>query len=214
VAKRKAKRGAFTSTALQPEPASTTGGQNRKNVPYLTLAGLSAAIPLLAIVGYVTWKVAFGEAAPGDQDKLIDKYVQARQSDPENAAKMVNTGKTPVGPVTEEEASRLQAGMFLNSPDLIIGKVLPGIPDGEGSQKKAAGYFTLVTEGSVSSSTLQVKTANGISNEQRHMTNPDLIVQIRDGKINPVRAELHAEISTLKDPDAFLQARRDKRQRR
>jgi hypothetical protein len=38
---------------------------------------------------------------------------------------------------------------------------------------------------------MDVQTPNGVERGQRQMTNPDVVVEVRGGKIYGVRAELH-----------------------
>ena len=63
-------------------------------------------------------------------------------------------------PVSEKVAEERQTDFFLRS-DLQIVDVLPGEPDGQGSQRRVKGRFTLVTKGNVSSPKLMVRGEGG-----------------------------------------------------
>ena len=49
----------------------------------------------------------------------------------------------------------------------------------------------LYTKGNVSAPTLDVKTETGMEAAQRTMANPDLVVEVRNGRIYGVAAHLH-----------------------
>jgi hypothetical protein len=87
----------------------------------------------------------------------------------------------PEGPISQEEAERFQADCFLRQ-NLHVRSI----------RIAPANRFVVVTKGNVSAPTLSVRTANGVDRIQRTMSNPDLIVEVRDGKIHGVRAELHS----------------------
>src|SRR5262249_51984305 len=94
-------------------------------------------------------------------------------------------GRQPVvpnAPVTEDEASRLQVDFFLREPIQVLA-VQP-------ADKSHPTIFRFVTRGNVAAPTIPILTARGVDRSQRTMTNPDLIVEVRDGKIYGLSAHL------------------------
>ena len=71
-------------------------------------------------------------------------------------------------------------------------EALPGEPDGNGKQRAAKGRYTILTKGPVSSPHLVVRDDKGVAKRgQLLMLDPDLVVEVRNGKICGVRSELH-----------------------
>jgi hypothetical protein len=133
------------------------------------------------------------EWAPASaEDRLIDAFVRGRRAGDRKALGLLGSPPVPAGPaVSEAEAEVLQADSFLRA-DLKIVEVWPGEPDGTGRQKPAPGLYTLVTKGANVSPPLAVRVGDKVvPPSQRFMTNPDLVVEVRGGKIYAVRAELH-----------------------
>ncbi len=93
-------------------------------------------------------------------------------------------GRAPVvpsAPASKAEADRLQTDFFLRQDIHIVGA----------GRDKATGALVLYTKGNVSAPTLEVKTPSGVETAQRTMSNPDLLVEVRDGRIYGVSARLH-----------------------
>jgi hypothetical protein len=55
-----------------------------------------------------------------------------------------------------------------------------------------AGRFVLATKGGAAGEPLQVRSGTKVDRVQRVVTNPELIVEVRDGKIYAVRARITA----------------------
>jgi hypothetical protein len=92
----------------------------------------------------------------------------------------------PTEPVSPEEADRLDAEFILRQPYRVL-EVRP-----HETPKGGPPRFLLVLKGAVTSERLQVRTPNGeIEPRQRALSNPEVIVEVRDGKIYGVRAQLH-----------------------
>ncbi len=93
--------------------------------------------------------------------------------------------------MSEQTASARQTDYFLRA-DLRILDVLPGEPDDKGRQRAAPGRFTLVTKGNASCAGLERPHGKGHRTAPPSlMVNPDLVVEVRDGKIHGLRAEMH-----------------------
>ncbi len=125
-----------------------------------------------------------GEAASHkvtDEELLCQRFAKLHNAgDPAAAGLLGRVPEVPGAPVTSEEAGRLQADFFLRQPIEVL-RVTPA----RGS------HFVLVTRGNVAAPTLEERTATGIERSQRTMSNPDLVVEVRDGRIYGVRAQLH-----------------------
>ena len=117
-----------------------------------------------------------------DTEKDLCKVFRDRKNagDPAADALLAPLPPQPEAPISQEEAARFQAACFLRQ-DISILFV----------HRDAKGRLVLVTKGSVSAPTLEVRTARGVDRVQRTMVNPDLIVEVRDGKIHGLRAEMH-----------------------
>src|SRR5205823_2138386 len=87
----------------------------------------------------------------------------------------------PAAPISQEEADRLQADFFLREDVRIVGV-------GRDRRTRA---LVLFARGNVSAPALPVRTAGGVESAQRTMANPDLSVEVRDGRVYGVAANLH-----------------------
>jgi hypothetical protein len=90
----------------------------------------------------------------------------------------------PEGPVPASEADRLDAEFMLHQPFRVR----------EVAREAAApAHFVLVVDGSLASERLVVRTPTGTETRQRAMWSPDLVVEVRDGKIHGIRPALHED---------------------
>jgi hypothetical protein len=126
------------------------------------------------------------------EEHVIDRFFSLRQAGDKSALDLLR--EAPVFddvPVKKETADRRQTDFFLRS-DLRFRDVWRGEPDGNGGQKAMPGRYTIVTKGNASSPNLRIRTESGVEPpSQLMMANPDLVVEVHDGKICGVRAELH-----------------------
>jgi hypothetical protein len=88
--------------------------------------------------------------------------------------------KAPADPISAEEAEGIDADTFLRLDNLHVVEV----------RRDVAGRFLLVTKGAATGEPLRVRSGNEVNRRQRVMTNPALVVEVRDGKIHGVRAQL------------------------
>jgi hypothetical protein len=132
------------------------------------------------------WKVRSAE------DRVIDEFVRRHRDGDPKAVDLLGTA--PVfgdEMVSEAEAERRETDHFLRS-SLEIVDIWRGEPTGQGPQKPVPGLYTLVARGGVFAPALQVDYGDGKpSPRQRTMHNPDLIVEVRDGKVRGVRSDVH-----------------------
>ncbi len=181
-----------SSSAIQPEESRWSSG------PFLLFIagfGLLAAIGLIAIA----WTVSAADDDHADptkphpkfekwqvvtaEDGVCDSFMRKRNAaDPAADSLLGREPAIPGGVVTETEAECLETDYFLRDI-LKISEIR--------RTKDAAGYL-FVTQGNVAAPRLAVRRNDGeISSEQRTMSNPDLYVEVRDGKIYGVRSSLH-----------------------
>jgi hypothetical protein len=99
-------------------------------------------------------------------------------------------------PVSEAEADARQADFYLRRPEL---RVL-GIRRGEPGKKRKKGdpprdVYTLVTKVQGSTPPLTVRNANGLveSPSRLFLIDPDIVVEVKGGKIHGVRPELRSD---------------------
>jgi hypothetical protein len=115
---------------------------------------------------------------------LCVRFIEQKNAgDPAPAALLLPRPAWPEEAVAQEEADHLQADLFLREVPLIEGmRPEPGAGDAR---------FILMTQGNVAAPPLSVRTANNnVERSQRTMTNPEIIVEIRDGKVRALRAQL------------------------
>jgi hypothetical protein len=131
--------------------------------------------------------------AQSDLKPLVDRFVQLRRDQDGRAWDLLDSsGPDANEPVTEAEAEAIQAATFLRSPELTIVAVWHGEPTGTGKLRPVPNRFTLVTQGGANGPPLRIREGDHIRGpERRILVNPDIIVEVRDGKIRAVRPQLH-----------------------
>jgi hypothetical protein len=190
-------------------PASSSLPDVRNRPSLLFLAGSGVVIFLvgcaLAWLATVVWPF-LGDSglnprpvAPGSSKVLgdviptvIDRYVDLhRNNDPAALELIEPSGLNTDNPVTPDEAERIEAETFLRLP-LTIVAVRAGEPAGRGRQKSAPGRYTLVTRGGATGPPVHIREGDRIASQGRRvMVNPDIIVEVRNGRILALRPELH-----------------------
>ncbi len=137
------------------------------------------------------WKPEPWEPATAD-DGVIDRFFTLQKAGDKKALELL--GPAPVfddEPVSEKTAAARQTDFCLRS-DLQFRDIWRGEPDGNGGQRQSARRYTIVTKGNVSSPPLNIRTSRGIQMQvQEHLSSPDVVVEVRDGKIYGLRTELH-----------------------
>jgi hypothetical protein len=122
------------------------------------------------------------------EDRLCDEFRRLRNAGDPGADELL--GRVPAVPaaaVTPEEAGRLETDYFLRTEGLRILEVRAE------AAPEAAPRYRLVTKGSVAAETLTVRTPAGDQRSQRTMSNPDLVVEVRGGKLFGVLAEVNMD---------------------
>jgi hypothetical protein len=175
-------------TVSQPPSHSLTAapaaGRLRQR---LWVLGLATAA-LVACAAWATWSAwsAHRETGPVRPDDLILcwRFAALKNAHEPVADRLLAPPPTATeAPVTPEEAERLDADAFLRR-DLRVVDVRPD--DTAGGARR----FVLVTKGAAAGEPLRVRSGDKIERTQRVMTNPEIVVEVRDGKLDGVRVQL------------------------
>lgn len=130
-------------------------------------------------------KVAAWKANPAPltpEEELCGRFAVLRNAgDPTAEGLLAAAPPLPRGPVSDEEAARLDAQYILRNPFRVLA-VRPERPARGGAPAR----FVLVTKGGCASEPLP-------NRGQRILMNPDVVVEVRDGKIHALEAGLHRE---------------------
>lgn len=162
----------------------------RRRFPFVVLGGILLLVggTLALIAG--GWTDRFfhpntarkAEIADPKRD-LCERFRMLKNAaDPSAADFLAPLPVQPNEPISETEAARFQAECFLRQELRILAV-----------RRSSKDRLVLVTKGNVSAPTLEVRTARGVDRVQRTMVNPDLIVEVREGKIRGIRAEMHRD---------------------
>jgi hypothetical protein len=130
--------------------------------------------------------------APQDADspevRLCRQFMDLKNAgDPQADRLLAPAPAVPETAVAPAEADRLDAEVMLRQPFHVqeVGR--------DAAAPGAAGRFVLVVNGSVAAGRVVVRTPTGEETRQRAMWSPDLVVDVREGKIHGVRPQLHEE---------------------
>jgi hypothetical protein len=179
--KRKANSGSKPQPASPSPVATTTPGSRvlRGGV----LLGLGAILAsLLIAVGMGCFKSKEDESS---NLAVCRKFMRLKNAgDP--AANDLLAGKpdVPEEPVSPEEAEQLDAAFMLRD-DFTIAEVRRADGDADGSR------FVLVIKGGVGSERFSVQTLDGPESRYRAIGNPDILVEVKDGRIHGLKAQIH-----------------------
>jgi hypothetical protein len=130
-------------------------------------------------------------------DRVIDSFGQKANAKDRTALDLL--GPEPVfdeRPVSEAEADARQADFYLRRPDLRVVTIRRGEP---GKKRKKGDpprdIYTLVTKVQGSTPPLTVRNNKGVveSPSRLFIINPDIVVEVKDGKIHGVRPEVHQD---------------------
>jgi hypothetical protein len=143
--------------------------------------------PSALVVGGLLTALAFigceaksqDEAEPGGVCALFVERKNA--GDPKADDLLGPAPAVPDHPVSRADADRLETDFFLRQ-DFTIDHVRHG---------KSTGQLVLVAKGNVAAPRLEIQDGASLDSEQRTMSNPDLTVEVRGGRIVGVEARLH-----------------------
>lgn len=170
------------------DPAALLAPKWRR-IARVIVCGIVPVVFVLFIAYMVVWRrnsdadESLREAVAMLADrKICEQYKELKNAgDPAADRLLAALPDVPADPISQEQADRFQAGCFLHQK-IRIGSV----------RSASSSRFILSTKGNVSAPTISVRGSNGVESIQRTMSNPDLLVEVRDGKIHGVRAELHS----------------------
>ncbi len=130
---------------------------------------------------------ARGESAAAsfaEERALVERFAVLKNAGDAAADDLLGPAPAvPAEPVSEREAERLVAEFYLRHPLEIL----------EVRNEKDQPRFVLRTKGSCESKTLAVRTAAGVDRVQRTAYCPDLVVEVREGKIRALEARLRRD---------------------
>ncbi|MFQ3593516.1 MAG: hypothetical protein SNJ82_10080 [Gemmataceae bacterium] len=149
------------------------------------------ALALLAVIaaGVLWWRWPLAEDA---EEALVQQFVHLLRDNRTAALKLLGpAAEIDLEPVSEAEAEARACDYFLRLDNLKVVEILPGTPDGIGKQQPLPHFWTLVTRANGSTPPQRIRTRDGVSPPRSMtLTNPDLVIQVRQGKLIPVRTEL------------------------
>jgi hypothetical protein len=124
----------------------------------------------------------WSQAPATPEERLCAQFMRLKNNGDPGALTLLGPPTAlPKGPVSQQEADRLDAEYFLRQDIHFTGV----------GRATRAGELVLCANGSVSAPERQVRTANGVESHQRVLFNPDVTVEVRDGRIYGVSAGAH-----------------------
>ena len=126
-------------------------------------------------------------------DRLVVAFLKARNADVKST---LNLAPAPVfdgKPVSEAEGEAMQASYFLHRARKIVA-IHVGEPGKGEAWLNTPNHYTLTTRASGTTPKVAVKVGDRVDTpSELSMLNPDIVVEVRNGKIHALRAELHRE---------------------
>ena len=132
------------------------------------------------------------ELGPFQKD-LIDRFVTLHQAGDSAFLKLLAEQNPPGDqPIDDDTFERHAAGHYLRSNAATILEVRKGDVGPNGEPRLTRGRYTFVTRGSLVSPVVRIRTTSGgDAPAQLNVTHPDIVVEVRDGKVHPLRTEVH-----------------------
>jgi hypothetical protein len=155
----------------------------------------AVALVLFVLVGGIALVIGCAPAPTARvvsaEEELCNRFAKMKNAGDAAAVALLGPAPTlPSEPVTPDEAQRLQTEFFLRGTYQVT-QVSPWTPPPGCADTPTR--FILVTQGSMSADTIPIQTATGVERANRVVTHPDLLVEVRDGKIFGVRTDLHKD---------------------
>ena len=172
---------------------------------------MGAILAILVIVG------AYGCFSSKEEDNpelaLCRQFMELKNAgDPTANNLLTPKPVTPEKPLSPEETERLLDGQLLLRENFRIKEVHPEKSDDSASRPR----FILVVDGGISCERM-VMTPDGPRSQCRSLGNPDIVVEVRDGKIRGLRAQLHRDPNekrmSAEDEQEFLEALQENQRR-
>jgi len=183
-----------TSVTAQPGPARLdSAGPPRPGSHRLRWRLGLLWLALVVIVGGAAWAVhergrtqeEGGGSPNAGQENLILcwRFAALKNGRQAGADELLGpAAKAPAQPVTPEEAARINADAFLRA-DLLVLDVRPD------DSARGGHRFVLVTKGTATGEPLRVRSSEAVERTQQMVTNPELVIDVYDGRIHAVRAQ-------------------------
>jgi hypothetical protein len=137
---------------------------------------------VVAGAGGAAW-VSYGRAPDGQA--LCEQFAQLKNAGDPAAEDLLGPAlAVPQDPIFPEQAEPINADALLRGPGLRVVKVRPdrSAPDGH--------RFLLVTQGGSAGPVMHVRSGQTVDRVQKVVSNPELVVEVRDGKLYGVRVQL------------------------
>jgi len=155
--------------------------------------GIGIVCLLAAVaIGYQLHEAAPSTAATSEEEALCRRFMDLKNAGDSRADELLTPAPVaPKTPVTEDEGRRLDAQFIARNRFQVL-----EVRRHPGSTKlNSAGprRFVLILKGGCASEPLTIKTATGVEESQRFLLDPDLIVEVRDGKIHPFEVRAHSD---------------------
>jgi hypothetical protein len=145
----------------------------------------------LALFGYVYSSSRNSDPAEKLSLELAHEFERLKNADDARANHLLGPlPSVPQEAVSEEEADRLDAEFILHG--LVHITQLRAIRDGGTSDAKTPRVLQAV-QGFCSSERFLVQSPQGTERSQRILSNPDIIVEVRDGKLHGVQVQMHRD---------------------
>jgi hypothetical protein len=173
------------STPKPPQPKAAAASPSSLPATWWLALGVLAVVAGLVL----WWRWLPARDTP---EALVERFARLMQSDRRAALALLGPpAPFDLEPLSEAEAEARASDYFLRLENTHILAVLPGVPDGLGKQRPLPDHWTLVTRANGSTPAQRIRTREGISPPRSMtLTNPDIIVEVRQGKLVPVRMEL------------------------
>jgi hypothetical protein len=153
---------------------------------YLRTAQTPAERPV-PLEGRAAWEPAT------EDERLVDAFRKARNEDAESTLHLAPDPVFDGKPVSEAEGEALQAAYLLRRVRQIVG-VRAGEPGQGSAWLNTPGRYTLATHGGGSTPKVAVKVGNRVeAPASLFVIDPDIVVEVRDGLIQALRAEMHRD---------------------
>jgi hypothetical protein len=155
-------------------------------------------LPFVILGGLALWALQGESAAPPrptSEDRVLQSFMrQVNQGDAGAKELLGPAAVFDEQPVSEAEADARQADYFLRHPKLRIESIRPG-EHVKGKRVPTPNRYTLVTKVQASTPPLRVRDAAGRVEppSQLSMKDPDIVVDVKDGKLHAVRADLSSD---------------------
>jgi hypothetical protein len=140
-------------------------------------------LALAVLVGGAAWAAHERSLAGHDDLLLCWRFAALNNAHDPGADRLLGPAlRAPQQAIDPEEADHINADTFLRG-ELLVVDVRPDDSDRDHRR------FILVTKGVATGPPLRVRSGETVDRIQQMVTNPEVVVEVRDGKIHPLRAQ-------------------------